>query len=778
MKTLQVYPTSRAIRAAQLQWKQSDTLVPTMMRIDEFEQRAVTLGDRALIDPLQRVLLMREAANFEAFRVFKVDRVLVKFLSSSEGLFRFFEELALEEVDFASLSEADAYAEFGEHLMILEELKSRYRDLLEAQGLTDRMFVPEIAKLHEGFAAQYERIEIFLEGLLSRYELELFVQISGHSSVILHYTTSPFSAKMESRLAGMGITLSPQSRNMIDLSRKKVLESTPNPAATKSSVIAVSERMEQISAALMAVDEMVGSGIVPERIALILPDEGFKEAFRLYDSLNNLNFAMGFDYANGRNYKILHALLQHWRRPDIRTQERLERYGLSEELMNTLSPSDKRDVERFFVMLEPLGLTENDPLRIARVAEAREELARLFPHEALRMSEWLALWLQMLDTIRIDDLRGGLITMMGVLETRGVSYDGVVIVDFNDGIVPASTAKDQFLNSQVRTFADLPTRSDREALQKHYYHRLLSQAQASVIIYTTGDNRLPSKFLYELGLESAEPQSVPYGLLYDHPSRIIEPPDPVVEHFDATAQTWSASRLQVWLGCKRRYYYRYIRGIQAKADETFNEGAFLHTLLEHLYVQADHYDTPEVLRNTLHELMGKLLPDETAANAYRKIIWSKKFEPFIVQQIRHFRAGWRVVEREKDFAASLGGLRFKGRIDRIDQDATHTLVIDYKSGSIREANRSKNLEVATDFQMNIYRHLLAAHYPTVSLAFQKVFDDAALVEAVALDEKDALLDEHIVALKQTRSFVAKKTEKLSECTYCEFTLMCGRGEYV
>ncbi len=52
---------------------------------------------------------------------------------------------------------------------------------------------------------------------------------------------------------------------------------------------------------------------------------------------------------------------------------------------------------------------------------------------------------------------------MGVLETRGVSFRGVVIVDFNEGIVPASSSKDMFLNSAVRAFAGLHTRNDREA---------------------------------------------------------------------------------------------------------------------------------------------------------------------------------------------------------------------------------------------------------------------------------------------------------------------------
>ncbi len=774
MKTLHIYPTSRAIRAAQFQWQSSDTLVPTFMRMDAFEQQAVTLGDRAMIDPLQRVLLLREAADFEAFEVFKVDRGLVKFLSRSDGLFRFFEELSQEGVGFDRLAEADAYAEFGEHLTILAQLKERYRVLLEARGLTDRMFIPDQYRLNEGFVAQFERIEIFLEGLLSRFELELLDQVSADTEVILHYTTSPFSGKMETRMAERGIAPAHHAENEINLTRKTNSHIPLKHTPIAVSVHAVSERFEQIAEALTQIEGMVSRGIAPEQIALILPDESFKEDFRLYDRLNNLNFAMGFDYAHGRNYKVLSALAEHWRLPDAQTAERLERYGITEEILEKIPKDGAVNIREFFDRFLVLELSENDPLRIARVAGAHEEMLHLFPDERLSMSGWLSLWMQKLSTIRIDDLRGGMITVMGVLETRGVAYEGAVIVDFNDGIVPATTAKDQFLNSQVRAFADLPTRSDREALQKYYYHRLLSQAREAVILYATADDRLPSKFLYELGIESVEPTPTPMGLLYDQPVRLVPESEPVVEYFDPTAQTWSASRLKTWLGCKRRYYYQYIRGIKEKPDTELNEGTFLHTLLDHLYRDTDYYETPEALRQELHRLMDELLLDETPKIAYLKFLWRQKLEPFIAQQIRHFRSGWRVAERERVFEGTIHGLRFTGRIDRIDQDATHTLMIDYKSGKISEANRSKNLERTTDFQMNIYRHLLTPHYSNLSLAFQTILTDGELHEAMALDDKEAHLEEHLSTLRQTRSFVAEKTEKLTQCSYCPYALMCGR----
>jgi len=778
MKTLQVFPTSRAIRHALSSWLENDTLLPQMMPMDVFEQNCVQLGGAAMVDPLQRILLLRQAADFDRFGEFKVDRTLVKFLSGSESFFRFFEELAGEKIEIGTLSQADVYAEFGDHMDILARLRANYRDLLAQKGLTDKMFVPEDYTLNTGFLRHYEKIEIFLEGLLSRFELELLQQISNEVTLHIHYTTTPFSGRMEERFGDVGITLVPDSYNIIDLSAKKLIYSKPHESQMDVKVFSLKERTEQISKALEEIDRMYAEGIPPDRIALILPDESFKESFRLFDKLNNLNFAMGFDYTHGRSYKILQALSSVWRMPDKINKERAERYGITEEIFARISPSRSVDVQGFFEQIEVLETQEDNPLRKARVEEAKEAFVRVLADEQMHVSDWLHLWLNKLSTIRIDDLRGGMVTVMGVLETRGVEFEGVVIVDFNEGIVPSVSAKDQFLNSQVRMFAGLPTKSDREALQKHYYYRLLSSAKRSVVTYAASDHKLPSKFIYELNINEPVEAEARYDLLYDQPSRITQVSDPVVRDFDPFAQTWSANRLKIWLECRRRYYYRYIKGIQPKQEDEPNEGAILHTALYRLYAAYDHYVQADVLRRKLHMIIDELLTPWGAKGEYYGILWRQMLEPFVRQQIDHFERGWRVSDCEREYRGSIYGLEFVGRIDRIDARGDEYMVVDYKTGKLNEPNRSKNLEKTTDFQMNVYRHLLREKYPNAMYAFQKILENGELVEAAAMEEKEEYLKKHLEELAATREFAAQKTDKLSRCTYCPYALICGRGEYL
>jgi len=759
--------------------------LPALMRMDEFEQRAILHENKIQVDPLQRILLLRQAASFDAFEDLNLDLSLVRFFTKSDALFKFFEELAAEQVDFLTLSQADAYAEFGLHLEILERLLENYKNLLEERGYTDKAFISKSYSLNRGFLKAYEKIEIHLEGYLSHFELELLEQISKEVALTLHYSTSKFNQKMQERFGTIGIVLENDKHISFSLTDKKVLTVHNNESTIDAKVYAVEEREEQIALAFAKIEEMVRSGLKPEEIVLILPDENFKEHFTLFDSYNNLNFAMGYDYSNGRIYKSLEALYGYWQRFDAESKKLLERYGFDLEEIEKIPAHNKMNVAGFFASIDALGLHES-PLMNGekkekfneRVYEKYLYFIKVLEAEALSLKEWLFLWLKSLSKVTMDDVRGGKVTVMGVLETRGVHFEGVVVVDFNEGVVPATSSKDQFLNSQVRAFANLPTKDDREALQKQYYKRLLEQASQSVILYSTADNKLPSKFLYELGLSRVVQVQAQFDLLYAQPSQLKDENDPLVDDFHAEDITWSASRLKTYLECKRKYYYRYIQKIEAKEDDELNEGSFLHSVLEQVHEKKDHYTSYNELESALYKQIDGLLPMDDAKSAYRKLLWKEKLKGYIEKQVAHFEAEWRVIHREKEFKGQIGGLNFKGRIDRIDQNDTDTLVLDYKSGNVDKEPKKLNPEKITDFQMSIYLQLLAGKYQNISLAFLKILDGGEMQEVTLLEERNELLEEHIATLKQTKRFVAQKCEDLQKCKWCEFTLMCGRGEYL
>ena len=771
IKQLHIYPTSRALREVSSKYKEQNSFLPTLMRMDEFEKRSILLKGSVEVDKLQRILLLREAANFTEFKDLKLELSLIKFFTKSDAIFKFFEELASENVDFKNLAEADAYAEFISHLEILERLLLNYKKLLDKNGFIDKAFIPNSYTLNHGFLNNFDTIEVHLEGYLSHFELSLLNEVAQSVSLNIYYTTSKFNQKMQDRFKKIGINLPNNSHLHFSLTDKKILNTQNNSEHIEAKVFCVEEREEQIAMVFKEIELLVQSGLNPEEIVLILPDENFKEHFMLFDSHNNLNFAMGYDYSRGKTYKYLDALYKYWQSFDDKSKNLLEVYRLKIEDIGKFTPTKKVKYPEFFAMLETLGLKEKEKSKsYERVEEKYIHFIKVLETQELSLKEWLFLWLKSLSKVTLDDVRGGKITVMGVLETRGISFDAVVIVDFNEGVVPASSSKDQFLNSTVRAFANLPTRNDREALQKQYYKRVLEQAKKAIILYTSSDNKLPSKFLYELGLDSASQTQTQFNLLYNQKSKLIEAESKVVE-FDPLNTTWSASRLKIFLECKYQYYYRYILKIEQKQQEEMNEGQFLHLVLEKLFNENSYYDSRDEMQKNLDILIDTLHPLKGAKAQYQKLLWREKLKGFVDTQINHFQAQWRVISREQEFQANINGLEFKGRIDRLDQSQTATLVLDYKSGRVEKEPKELNPEKITDFQMPIYYELLKGKYQNISLAYLKIFENGKMQEVQHLEQRVELLKEHIETLKKSTSFIVQKCDESKKCRFCEDTLL-------
>lgn len=773
MKILHIYPTSRAIRNVRFSQKEQNSLLPSLIHIDDFERRTILLPELAMVDPLQRTLFLQEASNFKAFNRLKINRELIRFFTKSDAIFKFYEELSHEKVSFEALIEGDAYVEFSEHIEILEELLRNYKNLLLSKGLTDRAFTPENYRINQEFVESYDGFALYLEGYMSYFELELVAKIAKEKSFVIHMQTSKFNKKVQERFLEMGVKLENDSFVSFDLHTQTVLSSVKNEESISAIVYAVEERLAQIPLLLESVQKMVDSGIEADEIVVLLPDESFKETLRLYDKLNNFNFAMGFDYNKTRAYKRLEAIYHYWQSYSDERRFLLKKYALEEESIAKINVSDKLGVGEFFSLMEPFGLDR----KRSEVEESLLQFQNIFSEELMNIKAWLFLWLKRLSQISLDDVRGGRVTVMGALETRGISFKGVVIVDFNDGIVPSIPAKDSFLNSSLRKFAKLPTKNDREALQKQFYKRILEQAETATILYSRSNNKAPATYLYELGLGLGEYVTPSLELLYDEVSMVVEQVDPVMENFDATAITWSATRLKTFLTCRRKYYYNYEQKLKAKDDDELNEGAFLHKVLEHLFREQSFYESADVMKSNIDRLLDKLLESNTPKVAYSKLLWKEKLIKFIEQQIYHFRAGWRVVEREHQIVGSIAGVNFKGIVDRIDQDVVGTYVLDYKSGSIVDANRTKNLEKLTDFQMSIYSELLKTKYKNLNLAFVEIFT-GKMTEITELEAKTELLHETITDLKSMKRVVAERCEEVSRCTFCDYTLLCERGVYL
>ena len=764
---LYIFTNSRKIR--EFNAKFQNELVPKAMTIAQFEQKAVLVPGRFEADEAYALVLMQRACASvrEASERLSIPSEFFAFLKNNDYLFSFFKELAISKKSVADLKFSDIYADYEEHLGILEAVLARYKELLAAENLYDGIALPEIYRLNGGFIREFREIYLEVDGFLSEFEWELFGEIAKLTTLKIIFQTSKFNKKLILKLAEIsGIDASEFGLygefelNLSSRELKKTGAVRKNPLVLKRSF---SARSLQAAYAMAKASEFVAEGIKPENIAVILPDESFAEILRLHDRGKMFNFAMGESFTRTRFFQILkcivtaindkiHVNLSEDNYANFNEFEfNLHEFGVGSELFAKFKNGFDApcSFEDFRALMEEILALESDPAAAQKTREElfyAQSLARYFSFTLRQICE---IFLIKLARLRLDHVGGGKIGVMGVLESRGLKFDGVIVLDFNDDLVPKRSVNEMFLSSRVRQKAGLIGYVDRENLQRFYYESLIGGAKKAAICYAANEEKIASRFLGEFNaVEDARFSDESYAALFngefdgeinphlnekneaksgqtktakerslfefdaegelnsdanlaikfdenasqnetssENPRALnfikftrktpakpkIFEQDIIVKH-DFFAIPLSFSRLNTYLQCPRRYYYRYILNVKPpvmpQTASAADFGNSLHRALFEYYSKFERFELAK-FETVLRELNTPPLERE---------ITMIKMEKFKAVEDERYEAGWRVQGLEKELDSVFAGVRITGKIDRIDGRGDELAVIDYKSG--------------------------------------------------------------------------------------------------
>lgn len=99
-----------------------------------------------------------------------------------------------------------------------------------------------------------------------------------------------------------------------------------------------------------------------------------------------------------------------------------------------------------------------------------------------------------------EPLKG--IQILGLLETRAMDYEHVIILGVNEGFLPKSSRSDSFIPFDVRRELTLPLPYDTEAVFAYHFYRLLQRAKTVKLVYNTESDPMwgkePSRYLAQL----------------------------------------------------------------------------------------------------------------------------------------------------------------------------------------------------------------------------------------------------------------------------------------
>jgi ATP-dependent helicase/nuclease subunit B len=300
---------------------------------------------------------------------------------------------------------------------------------------------------------------------------------------------------------------------------------------------------------------------------------------------------------------------------------------------------------------------------------------------------------------------GGL-QVLGLLETRGLKFDTVYMVDVNDDVLPAGPGENLLLPQQVRTKLGLETHRDRERLQEYYFNLVLRGARKVHLFYTEseGGRREKSRFVQKLiwrqeqrrerPLEGELEKDIRYrlNLVTPRPGEICKTKEMV--DFLRSRNSFSASQLDAYLRCPLQFYYESVlrlREISEAADEVDarDVGTLVHRILHRFFASC----TGRILGED--QLRAEEL-DRTAGECFTEVYGTELLGPALFlraqvqRQLRQFLDAYQlpmvrdhrieIREVEKDLSAEKGGFRFVGRVDRIELRDGKPYILDYNTG--------------------------------------------------------------------------------------------------
>lgn len=783
---LYVFSSSRKIKEYYQQSKGTNALIDQALSVAEFlDKICLSQGFRA--SAYEQLLLMQEACkksqNLE--QKLGISTEFFAFLKNNEYLFSFFRELALENKSIKDLQNSDYYASYNEHLEILDCVFQNYLNLLKRENLYDELSLPLSYTLNLDFLEDYESIIYDLEGFLSHFELSLLLQIAKHKELILRFKTSKFNLAYFKELPFLkDVNLKENYHYEFNITQNILLKKES--LKPKSAFVKVQQfelRILQVAFVLDEISSFIRAGLKAEDIVVITPDESFCDFLRLLDQNNMLNYASGVSIKESLFYQRLRSLYESANLDDFHFDDNKDYFNEAQnfDLHNSLLHYFELDFKEFKehftkecefsyfeTLIKQFLANENSELRLF-VEKELFFIKNLLTNQKLNLKQILELFFIQISSFKQSYVGGGAVTAMGILESRGLSFDGVIVVDFNEDLIPKRSVNELFLNNEVRTKAGLISYEKRENLQRFYYEQLFKNAKKISICYVENEEKSRSRLLedleFRLDLTKEFSQKAYLNALklnYKAKQINLEPPQaPKLKH-NLFATPLSYSRLTLFLESKRTYFYKYIKHLKEPRELKMdikeqndrkrlkNLGIFIHRILELYYKHYDFFD---------EKLFASLLENEgqkEGLDALDLELLKIKFKEFAKKEQERFKQGYHIkhLELNVDKSIILEGQRIEltGKIDRIDSNERFgELILDYKSGKIPEKS----------YQLAFYKLL---YDENADAAFYDL-NDFELKEGKDTKSIFALKEELEKLLKEVGKEIIFENEKSDFCPY-------------
>lgn len=311
--------------------------------------------------------------------------------------------------------------------------------------------------------------------------------------------------------------------------------------------------------------------------------------------------------------------------------------------------------------------------------------------------------------------------IMGVLETRTLDFDNLIILSMNEGVFPLKKATNSFIPFTLRKGFSLPTYEFQDSVYAYHFYRMISRAKNVYMLYDTRTEGMQtgevSRYFYQLkylyhNLFDISERVVTYDVSAPVTTPVLVEKTPHVISLlnsfrEGGEKSLSASHINNYIDCPLKFYFTAIEGLSEESEvqesvEADVFGTIFHKLMEDIYKRFDNIDvTPDALNTIIRNdsYLNDLLEKAFSKYFFKddKNIRQLQGQYYLIGEIlksyvkqtlkvdlqsapfRYIASEFRINKPYKINGALT--VNFKGSIDRIDRVGDLVRIIDYKTGT-------------------------------------------------------------------------------------------------
>ena len=311
--------------------------------------------------------------------------------------------------------------------------------------------------------------------------------------------------------------------------------------------------------------------------------------------------------------------------------------------------------------------------------------------------------------------------IMGVLETRTLDFENVIITSVNEGTFPEGKNQNSFIPHDIKRELDLPTFKEKDAIYTYHFYHLLQRAKNIYLLYNTENEGIDagekSRFISQLEIEKQENHNITHEI-YDaelpekpYELMVVEKSEAVINRLKEIAEkSFSPSSLTTYIRNPMQFYFQRVLRI-SEVDEVEENlaantfGTIIHETLKALYTPfINSFLTVEDINQMLKEYekevrnqfkeiykegeinKGKnLLAFEVAKRNVYNFLQQEKLsldEGDAVKVLFLEHTFTRLLEDDRlPFSVNIGG-----NLDRVEQRNGKIRIVDYKTGKVEQRN--------------------------------------------------------------------------------------------